>query len=91
MSAKTQTLEGVTSLQPDGSHIVMWDFKKLYVTSSRRNLAENSTKITASRALTDRHYSRARNWESVRVVVFVSVSVYVNVYVNVRVFEREKD
>ena len=27
MIAKTQTLEGVTSLQPDGTHIVMWDLE----------------------------------------------------------------
>ena len=27
MLAKTQTLEGVTSLQPDGTHIVMWDLE----------------------------------------------------------------
>jgi len=28
MVAKTQTLEGVTSLQPDGTHIVLWDLEK---------------------------------------------------------------
>ena len=28
MIAKTQTLEGVTSLQKDGNHIVMWDLEK---------------------------------------------------------------
>ena len=27
MFAKTQTLEGVTSLQPEGNHIVMWDLE----------------------------------------------------------------
>jgi hypothetical protein len=27
MVAKTQTLEGVTSLQPDGVHIVLWDLE----------------------------------------------------------------
>jgi len=27
MIAKTQTLEGVTSLQPDGKHIVLWDLE----------------------------------------------------------------
>ncbi len=45
MIAKTQTLEGVTSLQKDSTHIPMLGFRKLYIATSRRNLAQNPEEI----------------------------------------------
>ena len=40
MVAKTQTLEGVTSLQSDGSHIVMWDLEKCTLKEAEETLVE---------------------------------------------------
>jgi hypothetical protein len=40
MIAKTQTLEGVTSLQSDGSHIVMWDLEKCTLQEAEKTLTE---------------------------------------------------
>jgi hypothetical protein len=38
MFAKTQTLEGVTSLQPNGKHIVMWDLEKCTLKQAEKTL-----------------------------------------------------
>jgi hypothetical protein len=38
MIAKSQTLEGVTSLQKDGSHIVMWDLEKCSLKEAEKTL-----------------------------------------------------
>jgi hypothetical protein len=38
MLAKTQTLEGVTSLQPDGTHIVLWDLEKCTLAEAEKTL-----------------------------------------------------
>jgi hypothetical protein len=38
MVAKTQTLEGVTSLQPDGKHIAMWDLENCTLEQAEETL-----------------------------------------------------
>lgn len=38
MIAKTQKLEGVTSVQSDGSHIVMWDLEKCTLEQAKKSL-----------------------------------------------------
>jgi hypothetical protein len=38
MLAKTQTLEGVTSLQPDGTHIVLWDLENCTLEQAEETL-----------------------------------------------------
>jgi hypothetical protein len=38
MVAKTQTLEGVTSLQPDGTHIVLWDLENCTLKQAEETL-----------------------------------------------------
>jgi hypothetical protein len=38
MIAKTQTLEGVTSLQRDGTHIVLWDLEKCTLEQAEETL-----------------------------------------------------
>ena len=38
MIAKTQRLEGVTSLQSDGNHIVMWDLEKCTLEQAEKTL-----------------------------------------------------
>jgi len=38
MVSKTQRLEGVTSLQPDGKHIVMWDLEKCTLQQAQETL-----------------------------------------------------
>ena len=38
MLAKTQTLEGVTSLQPDGEHVVMWDLENCTLEQAEETL-----------------------------------------------------
>jgi hypothetical protein len=38
MLSRTQTLEGVTSLQPDGSHIVMWDLENCTLEEAEKTL-----------------------------------------------------
>jgi len=42
--AKTQTLEGVTSLQPDRSHIVMWDLENCTLDEAKRTLKDAQRK-----------------------------------------------
>jgi len=40
MFAKTQTLEGVTSLQSDGKHIIMWDLEKCTLNQAKKTILE---------------------------------------------------
>jgi hypothetical protein len=48
MLAKTQTLEGVTSLQPDGAHIVMWDLENCTLEQSEETLRKVQRKYGLS-------------------------------------------
>ena len=48
MIAETQTLEGVTSLQPDGSHIIMWDLENCTLEEARDILREVQRKYGLS-------------------------------------------
>lgn len=48
MLAKTQTLEGVTSLQPDNSHIVMWDLENCTLEDAERTLRNLQRKYRLS-------------------------------------------
>ncbi len=48
MLAKTQTLEGVTSLQPDGSHIVMWDLENCTLEQAGETLRNVQRKYVLS-------------------------------------------
>jgi hypothetical protein len=40
MASQTQTLEGVTSLQSDGAHIVMWDLENCTLKEAEKTLRE---------------------------------------------------
>jgi hypothetical protein len=40
MIAKTQTIEGVTSLLPDGNHIVMWDLEECTLNEAEETLSK---------------------------------------------------
>jgi hypothetical protein len=40
MVSDTQTLEGVTSLQPDGKHILFWDLEKCSLSEAEETLRE---------------------------------------------------
>jgi hypothetical protein len=46
--AKTQTLEGVTSLQPDGKHIVMLDLENCTLIRARKTLGKIQKKYNLS-------------------------------------------
>jgi hypothetical protein len=48
MIAKTQTLEGVTSLQSDGSHIVMWDLENCTLQKAEKTLRKIQRKYRLS-------------------------------------------
>jgi hypothetical protein len=48
MIAKTQTLEGVTSLQTDGSHIVMWDLENCTLQKAEKTLKKIQRKYRLS-------------------------------------------
>ncbi|MCJ7633559.1 hypothetical protein MUP77_14375 [Candidatus Bathyarchaeota archaeon] len=48
MLAKTQTLEGVTSLQNDGSHIVMWDLENCCLEKAEETLRTVQSKYGLS-------------------------------------------
>ena len=48
MFAKTQTLEGVTSLQPNGKHIIMWDLEKCSLQQAKKTLLEMQIKYGLS-------------------------------------------
>ena len=48
MAAKTQTLEGVTSLQKDGSHIVMWDLENCTLKQAEKTLSKIQKKYCLS-------------------------------------------
>ena len=48
MVAKTQTLEGVTSLQPDGSHIVLWDLENCTLEQTEDTLRKVQRKYELS-------------------------------------------
>ena len=48
MFAKTQTLEGVTSLQPDGKHILMWDLEKCSLQQAKNTLLKAQNKYGLS-------------------------------------------
>lgn len=48
MIAKTQTLEGVTSLQADGSHIVMWDLENCTLQKAEKTLKKIQRKYRLS-------------------------------------------
>ena len=48
MLAKTQTFEGVTSVQPDGSHIVMWDLEKCTLEQAEETLGNVQIKYALS-------------------------------------------
>jgi hypothetical protein len=48
MLAKTQTLEGVTSLQSDNSHIVMWDLENCTLEEAERTLSKLQRKYRLS-------------------------------------------
>jgi hypothetical protein len=48
MIAKTQTLEGVTSLQKDGSHIVMWDLENCTIEKAKEVLKQIQQKYRLS-------------------------------------------
>jgi hypothetical protein len=48
MVAKTQTLEGVTSLQPDGKHIVLWDLENCTLKQAEETLRNAQIKYGLS-------------------------------------------
>ena len=48
MIAKTQTLEGVTSLQPDGKHVVMWDLENCTLEQAEETLRNVQRKYMLS-------------------------------------------
>jgi len=48
MVAKTQTLEGVTSLQKDGTHIVMWDLENCTLEQAEETLENIQVKYRLS-------------------------------------------
>jgi hypothetical protein len=48
MIAKTQTLEGVTSLQSDGNHIIMWDLENCNLKQAEKTLTEIQKKYCLS-------------------------------------------
>jgi hypothetical protein len=48
MVAKTQTLEGVTSLQPDGKHIAMWDLENCTLEQAEDTLRKAQIKYWLS-------------------------------------------
>jgi hypothetical protein len=48
MFAKTQTLEGVTSLQKDGNHIVMWDLENCTLQRAKEVLRKVQSKYRLS-------------------------------------------
>jgi hypothetical protein len=48
MLSRTQTLEGVTSLQPDGKHIVMWDLEKCSLLQAEETLKKLQGKYCLS-------------------------------------------
>jgi hypothetical protein len=48
MLAKTQTLEGVTSLQTDGTHIVMWDLENCTLEQAEDTLRKAQRKYELS-------------------------------------------
>jgi hypothetical protein len=43
MLCRTQRLEGVTSLQPDGKHIIMWDLEKCSLQQAKETLRKVQT------------------------------------------------
>jgi hypothetical protein len=48
MIAKTQTLEGITSLQKDHNHIVMWDLENCTLEQAKKRLKKVQTKYRLS-------------------------------------------
>lgn len=48
MLARTQTLEGVTSLQNDGSHILMWDLENCTLEQAKQTLRNVQDKYSLS-------------------------------------------
>jgi len=48
MISKTQTLEGMSSLQPDGSHIVMWDCENCSLEEAEATLRKAQKKYRLS-------------------------------------------
>lgn len=48
MVAKTQTLEGITSLQPNGNHIVMWDLENCTLKQAEETLRNVQIKYELS-------------------------------------------
>jgi hypothetical protein len=48
MIAKTQTLEGVSSLQADGKHIIMWDLEKCTLQQAEKTLNKIQKKYQLS-------------------------------------------
>lgn len=69
MIAKTQTLEGVTSLQSDGNHIVMWDLEKCTLKQAEKTLTEIQKKYRLSHI-----YISSDNQHSYRAWCFSKVS-----------------
>lgn len=79
MIAKTQTLEGVTSLLSDGNHIVMWDIEKCTLVQAQKTLAEVQKKYNLSHI-----YIATDNDETFRAWCFskVSFDVYLRILVD---------
>ena len=48
MIAKTQTLEGATSLQPNGRHIIMWDLENCTLRKAEKTLTDIQNKYRLS-------------------------------------------
>jgi hypothetical protein len=48
MFSETQTLEGITSLQPDGKHIIMWDLEGCTLQEAIETLGEVQQKYDLS-------------------------------------------
>ena len=49
MFTHTQTLEGVTSLQPDGRHIIMWDLEKCSLKQAKETLRKLQSELLIRR------------------------------------------
>jgi hypothetical protein len=78
MIAKTQTLEGVTSLQKDGLHIVMWDLENCTLKKAKEVLKRIQKKYRLSNIylISDKENSfRAWSSSKVRFDIFLKILV----------------